>query len=339
VSRTSHEVSKKGPLQSWLEYVPIRAIQGILGILPRRWALSVGRGLGLAAYVLDRRHRKVALENIAQGLPEGADPADRRRIARASFAHFGAVAVECLLLPYRRLEDVDSLAQWEGVEHLTNAHMRGKGVFVVSGHLGNWEVVALLQGWLGWPMAMVTRPLDNPLLERLFAAGRNRSGNEIIHKRRAVRKILKALRQGWCVAIVIDQDFPESDRVFVDFLGRPAAAAPTLGLLALRTGAPIVPVVSHLLPDGRYRIEYLSPVEVKPTGDREADVLGIMSRCTALLEEAIRRHPEQWLWMHRRWKTRPRKELPGDTGEERPRCQQKGEGPSSSIETARSSTK
>jgi KDO2-lipid IV(A) lauroyltransferase len=215
--------------------------------------------------------------------------------------------VDCLLLQYRRVRDVDRLAVWEGIEHLKRAHLRGKGVFVVSAHMGNWEMVALLQGWLGLPMAMVTRPLDNPRLETMLARGRRRSGNEIIHKRRAVRGILGALRDGWCVALLIDQDFPESDRVFVDFFGRPAAAAPTLGLLALRTGAPIVPVVSELLGDGRYRIRYLTPLEARPTGDRDADVLDIMARSTAVLEAEIRAKPEQWLWMHRRWKTRPRR--------------------------------
>jgi KDO2-lipid IV(A) lauroyltransferase len=296
-----------GRARAWLERIPIRLLQIVLRLMPRRLALGLGKAAGSLAYAIDARHRRIAIANLEASLPEAASERKRRRIAHACFRHFGTVAVECLLLPYRRPNDVERLAVWEGVEHLRQAHLKGKGVFVVSAHLGNWEMVALLQGWVGLPMAMVTRPLDNPFLETMLARGRRRSGNEIVHKRRAVRGILQALRDGWCIALLIDQDFPESDRIFVPFFGRPAATAPTLGLLALRTGAPIVPVVSSLRPDGRYDIRYLPALEVQATGDRDADVLDIMSRCTALLESEIRRRPGQWLWMHRRWKTRPKK--------------------------------
>ena len=307
MSRRDHGAARKSLPVAWIEYAPIRAAQVLLGLMPRRWALGAGRLAGLAMCAADGRHRRVATENLRACLPEVAsDPRRAARIARRCFAHFGAVAVDCLLLHRRRPADVDRIAVWKGVEHLEAAHRKGRGVLVTSGHFGNWEMVALLQGWLGWPMAMVTRPLDNPMLEELLARGRRSSGNEIIHKRQAVRKLLRALRDGWCVALVIDQDFHESDRIFVPFFGRAASAAPTLGLVALRTGSPIVPVVSRLLGSGRYEIEYLPAVEVRPSGNREADVVDIMSRCTALLEEAIRRDPEQWLWMHRRWKTRPR---------------------------------
>ena len=298
--------SRMGGARAWMEYLPIRALQLALRLVPRRLALAIGKTAGALAYAIDARHRQVAIDNLAAHLPEAVDSRAARRIARRCFAHFGAVAVECLLLPYRKVRDVDRLVVWEGLDHLKQAHLKGKGVFVISAHLGNWEIVALLQGWVGLPMAMVTRPLDNPLLERMLARGRRGSGNEIVHKRRAVRGILKSLADGWCVALLIDQDFVQSDRVFVTFFGRTASAAPTLGLLALRTGAPIVPVVSELKADGRYRIRYLPAIEARATGDRDADVLDIMSRCTFLLEEEIRRNPGQWLWMHRRWKTQPK---------------------------------
>jgi KDO2-lipid IV(A) lauroyltransferase len=303
--------AKMGPGRAWLELIPIRALQLLLMPVPRRLALAFGRLAGVVGWALDGKRRRVALENVEASLPEIDDPRERARIVRRCFSHFGAVAIDCLLLPYRKSRDVDRLAVWEGLEHLKSAHLRGKGVFVISAHLGNWEMVALLQGWVGLPMAMVTRPLDNPLLERLFARGRTRSGNEIIHKRQAVRGIMKALRDGWCIALLIDQDFTESSRVFVEFFGRKAATAPTLGLLGLRTGAPIVPVVSRLLPDGRYGIRYLPPIDPAADVDRERGVLDIMSRCTALLEKEIRANPEQWLWMHRRWKTRPREREAG----------------------------
>ena len=300
------EFARKSRALALLEFVPVRTFQIALRLIPRRTALAVGRLIGLAACALDRRHREVAHANLRASLPEAADERARRRIVRRCFAHFGAVGVECLLLPYRKLKDLDRLVVFEGIEHLKRAHMLGKGVFVASAHAGNWEIAALFQGWEGVPIAMVTRPLDNPYLDRMLARGRRRSGNEIIHKRNAVRGIMKALKDGWSVAILIDQDFPESERIFVDFFGRPAAAAPTLGLLALRTGAPVVPVASAYLPDGRIRVRYHPPVEPKDSGDRDADALDIMQRATAELEAEIRQTPDQWLWMHRRWKTRPR---------------------------------
>lgn len=333
--RRAERGPRMGPGRSWLEYVPIRLAQEVLRWLPRRTALRVGRALGRIAYHLDARHRRVALDNLAASLPELATDRQRRRVARRCFEHFGAVGIECLLMPYRRPEDAETIAIWEGLDHLRKAHLKGNGVFVTSGHLGNWEMVALLQGWRGIPMSMVTRPLDNPRLEELLATGRKMSGNEIIHKQRAVRGMLQALRNRRSIALVIDQDFPRSDRIFVDFFGRPAATAPTLGLLAVRTRAPIVPVVSDLLADGRYRIRYLPPVEWISTGDREADVLDIMSRCTALLEEEIRRNPEQWLWMHRRWKTRPKPGKPRRAGRGRSSWNETDAEPSSSTGTAR----
>ena len=305
------EFSRMGRARAWLEYVPIRAFQIGLRLLPRRAALAAGRLIGLLAYAVDARHRVVARTNLRACLPEAADPRTARRIARRAFQHFGTVAVECLLLASRRPADLDRMIVYEGLENLKAAHLEGKGVLLASAHIGNWEIAAVMQGWVGIPIAIVTRPLDNPLLERLLARGRSSSGNEIVHKRRAVRGVLKALKDGWSVAILIDQDFPESDRIFVPFLGRPAAAAPTVGLMAVRTGAPVVPVTTELLPDGRYRVHYFPALAPPQTGDRDADILDIMSRCTALIEQEIRRLPDQWLWMHRRWKTQPRERRGG----------------------------
>jgi KDO2-lipid IV(A) lauroyltransferase len=209
--------------------------------------------------------------------------------------------------------DMERLIEYEGVEHIRKAFLKGKGVFVISGHFGNWEMVALMQGWLGYPMALVTRPLDNPLLERLLEEGRRHSGNDVISKREAVREILRTLRHGWCVALVIDQDTRGGgEPVFVDFFGRPAATTASLGLLALKTGAPIIPVFGVPLPGGRYRITYHPEVQAARTGRRDADVLAITQACTGLIEQQIRERPDCWLWLHRRWKRSPRGKGAGD---------------------------
>jgi KDO2-lipid IV(A) lauroyltransferase len=165
--------------------------------------------------------------------------------------------------------------------------------------------VAYLQGLRGLPLDLVTRRLDNPALERLLARRRRASGNRILHKHTAVRGILRSLGERRGVAIVIDQNVRSGSRVFVPFFGRLAATTPTLALVALRTGAPVVPVFSVPGRGAAYRIVYLPPVEVPSSGDRDRDVLELTSACTAIIERWVRRHPECWLWMHDRWKSRP----------------------------------
>ncbi|MGH9868843.1 MAG: lysophospholipid acyltransferase family protein [Candidatus Polarisedimenticolia bacterium] len=295
------------PLRARLEYIPIRAAAALLRVLPRRWGLALGRAAGMAAWAVDRGHRHVAERNLEMAFGEQMSPAERRATVRKVFGHFGTMAAECLMMTRLSPRDLDRLVEYEGVEHIRKAFLKGKGVFVVSGHFGNWEMVALMQGWLGYPMALVTRPLDNPLLERLLGRCRKHSGNEVISKRAAAREILRTLRHGWCVALVIDQDTRGGgEPVFVDFFGRPAATTPALGLLALKSEAPIVPAFGVPLPGGRYRITYLPEVQIARTGVRQADVMAITQACTSLIEQQVRNRPECWLWLHRRWKRTPR---------------------------------
>ncbi len=292
-------------IRALAEYLPVRIAALGLGLIPRPAALRCGRGIGLLFWALDAAHRRVARENLRAAFGDALDDAGRARLTRRVFAHFGAMAVECLLMPRRTPRDLDRIVEYAGVEHLRRAFLKGKGVFVFSGHFGNWEMVALMQGFLGYPIAMVTRPLDNPWLDGLLRRGRMRSGNEVIPKRSAARGMIRALRHGWCVAIVIDQDTRGADHVFVDFFGRPAATTPALARLALRTGAPVVPVFGVPRPGGRYRIEYLPEVQVEPTGDRARDVVALTQECTRIIEDRIRDRPDLWLWIHRRWKRRP----------------------------------
>jgi KDO2-lipid IV(A) lauroyltransferase len=290
-----------------MEATPAALLAAVAIALGPRGSRRLGRALGAAWHRLDPPHRRVARENLRRALPEV--PEDRRRaIARESFRHFGAVAVDLLRFPAYRAADLPRLAEIAGWEHLEAAHRDGRGALVVSGHFGHWELVALIQGFRGRPMDMITRPLDNPRLEARLARARTVSGNRVVHKRSAVRGMLRALREGRSVAIVIDQNYREANRVFVDFFGTAAATTPALGVIAVRTGAPIVPVFSWPLPDGRYRIEYLAPLRPDPGADGAEEASRLTAACTRLIEEQIRRRPEVWLWMHRRWRTRPTQE-------------------------------
>lgn len=294
------------PLAQWAGYLAGRGVFAALALLPTRSARSVGRRLGLLFFHLSPRHRRIALDNIAIAFGDALDAAGRRALARASFAHLGMIAADAPLFP-RHLRTPRSRVAWiEGAEHLISAAALGRGVLVFSGHYGHWELVALLQPQLGVPMTMVVSPMRNPLFDRYFARLRGLSGNTILSKRNAARPILKALRDRQAVAILIDQNVRGEGGIFIDFFGRLASTTPALATLALRSGAPIVPVFSRFLPDGRLAISYREPIQAIPERGVDDDIHRLMQTCTAILEEEIRRHPACWLWMHDRWRTRPR---------------------------------
>lgn len=287
-------------------YLAARCLFAALALLPTPSARSVGRGLGRLFFRLSPRHRRIALGNIATAFRDALDAPARRALARESFAHLGAIAADAPLFARHLRSPLPRLASIEGVEHLRSAAGLGKGVLVFSGHYGHWELVALLQARLGLPMTMVVSPMRNPWFDRYFTRLRGLSGNTILCKRNAARPILKALRERRAVAVLIDQNVRGEGGIFVDFFGRPASTTPALATLALRSGAPMVPVFSRFLPDGRLAVGYRRPILPVASGDVERDVRALTQACTAILEEEIRRHPECWLWMHDRWRTRPR---------------------------------
>jgi KDO2-lipid IV(A) lauroyltransferase len=287
-----------------LEAAAFAAILGVARVLPRRALNALGSGAGWLGYVLDGRHRRIALDNLRAVYGPSLSDREARRITKASWRHFGRILLDALAFPRLSAGSAGSVVRYEGLEHIRAAYARGRGVILFSAHYGHWELVALMQGYLGMRLALVARPLDNPFLERMLARLRSGSGNVIIHKRNAVREMLRAIRGGIGVAIVIDQDARDQG-VFVPFLGRPASTTPTLALLALRTGAAVIPVYSVPLGGGAWKVVYEPEVEVRDTGDREADVLRLTAAATAIVETWVRRHPELWLWMHRRFKTAP----------------------------------
>jgi KDO2-lipid IV(A) lauroyltransferase len=287
-----------------LESATFRLLLAAARAVPRRVALRLGAGAGRLGAVVDRRHRRIALDNLRLAFGPQLEARRARRLVSDTWAHFGRILVDALYFPRLGPDAIGTLVHYEGLDVLRAAYARGRGVVVFSGHFGHWELTALMQGFLDLPLALVARPLDNQALERMLAELRGRSGNRVLHKRNAIREALRELRAGRGVAIVLDQD-ARSEGVFVPFFGRPASTTPTLALLALRTGAAVVPTYSLPRPDGSYLVVYGPEVEVTATGDREADILRITARCTAILEGWVRRWPELWLWMHRRWKTRP----------------------------------
>lgn len=282
--------------------------------LPRRVVLAAGRLLGRLWGAVDRRHLAIAADNLRRAFPEWDE--DRvRRTARGVYAHFGAVLLDLLWMEGRTAEEMLALADLDGVEHLQRALAAGRGVLCPAAHLGNWELQAIASVPLVGRMAVVARPLDNPALDRRLVALRASTGNTVIYKQRALAQVMKAIRGGGLVAIVIDQNVQEKGGVFVRFFGRPASATTVAAAVALKTGCAVVPVRCVLQPSGRYRMVYGPPVEWNGSGRRDEDLAGLTQHLASIIEGWVRETPEQWLWLHRRWKTQPSSSVP--TGEGR----------------------
>jgi Kdo2-lipid IVA lauroyltransferase/acyltransferase len=272
--------------------------------LPRSLALGLGNALGRLIGALDRRHVAVAEENLRHAFPDW-DPERRLRTARGVYAHFGRMILDILWLRGHSRDEVMSRLEVVGRENVEKAMARGRGAIFVTAHLGNWEVIGLAHGWSFAPISVVARPLDNPALDRRLCAFRAMAGNRVVYKQDALKEILRALHAGQGVAFLIDQNVQEKDGIFVDFFGRPAATTTVVAALAVKTGCALVPGHTTIGPDGRYRAVYDPPLEWTPSGDKQADVARITQELTRVIEGWIREHPEQWLWIHRRWKTQP----------------------------------
>ena len=293
--------------RDWLEYLALRAAFGALAALPLGAALRVGELAALVAYLLDRRHRRVGMRNLEIAFPE-KPIRERRRILRASFLNLGRMTAELAHLPRlsaERLRDMVRFADEEWWREATSWE-RSTGVLVLSGHFGNWELLVFAHGMRGHPVHMVHRTIANPLLDRWLNALRARAGTRTIRKRHAARAVLAALHERGLLVLPFDQNSTRGLGVFVDFFGVPASTNAGLARIALRTDAPIVP--AFIVREGRsarHRVHVLPIMQVERTGDPRADVVRNTQRFSAVFEDMVRRHPEQWLWMHKRWKTRP----------------------------------
>jgi KDO2-lipid IV(A) lauroyltransferase len=283
-----------------LELIAVRVVAAIVSVLPMRAVRRCGAGLGRIAYVADGSHRRIALENLAAAFPARSD-AERRALARAMFAHFGSLLLELLKFGTYSPAQMRAAVDVEGEDRARQAHQQGRGVLYFTGHFGYWEIQAIVQPLIMHPVAVLARPLDNARLHEMLERIRTRTGNSVIYRQGAVRKVLRELAANHAVALLIDQHLHTPDAVYVDFFRRPAATTSALAALALRTGAPVVPVFALPLPRGRYRLVYEHPVD-PPTADTPDAVREFTQRCTDVLEMYVRRHPELWLWMHRRWR-------------------------------------
>jgi KDO2-lipid IV(A) lauroyltransferase len=283
-----------------LEYLLVALVALFARYLPWRVLSLAGGTVGLTVYALDAKRRRVTLGNLAHAFP-GRSAAERRRIARGVYRHFGRLALEVMKYSALPPDEMVSRVDVEGGEHVRQAYAAGRGVFFLTAHFGCWEMHGLAHSVYLAPIGVVARPVDNPLVNGFLERARQATGNTVIYRKGGLRRILRALESGQGVAILIDQHIHGPDATRVDFVGRPAATTTALAALALRTGAPVIPVFAIPTAPGRYRLIYEHAVEWPPP-DSPDPIRELTQRCTDVLEMYVRRYPELWLWMHRRWR-------------------------------------
>ncbi len=298
-------IKQRGIVRTYVEYAVAWAILRCVSLLPRAFAIRVGLAVGALARLLLPHLRRHAEINLRLAFPE-LDERERERIKRGAFRNLGRLLGEISQFPRLNRENIKSIVEYDGLENYLGAVGQGRGVILLTGHIGAWELSVYAHSIYGHPMSFLKRNVDNPLVERLAESYRSRYGNRGIDKKGSVREVLKTLKSGGVVGILADLNASREEGVFVDFFGLQACATAGVATLALRTGAVVLP--GYIVWDEAARIHRLRfdpPVETIETGNQKEDVIANTARYAAALESIIRRHPDQWLWIHRRWKTRP----------------------------------
>jgi len=279
-------------------------IRGI-SILPRPVARAAGIGLGQLVYLLHGKLRRVGMRNLQLAFPQKSAH-ERRRILRGEFTSLGRQLAEVCLFPSYTRENVTKIVVYDGFENFERAEARGKGVIYLTAHLGGWELSAFSHSIQGHPLHVVMRGMDNPFLDRFITHLRTMHGNRAVDKDNFVRGLLSAMKAGETVGILMDTNMTPPQGVFVDFFGIPACTASGLARIALRTDAAVVPGFTIWDRELRkYRLRFDPALALIRTGDEEADIVANTALFTKVIEQYVRRYPDQWLWVHRRWKTRP----------------------------------
>ncbi len=305
-------MSSRGRIQTTLEFALARSVLFLLGILPRSAALSFGVLIGRAVYLLPSQLRRTGERNLVLAFPDKTE-VERQRLLQGCFENLGRLLGEFSQLPRMTPEKLRKLIDYDpvGLAHLREAEKSGSGVIFLTGHIGSWEMLSF--GWsaLEYPISFLVRPIDNPRIEEMIERIRTRFGNRAIDKKSAARESLRVLREGRTLGILSDLNTQPHEGVFVPFFGRLACTTAGIATLALKTDAVVIPTCAVWDRNKRrYFFHGDAPIELVRTGDQRKDVEVNTAQFAAAVERMIRLYPDQWLWIHKRWKTRP----PGEPG-------------------------
>ncbi|MDE2179230.1 MAG: lysophospholipid acyltransferase family protein [candidate division NC10 bacterium] len=311
----------QGGVAAYLEYLLVAGLAKGLFYLPSSVAYNIGEGLGAVLYHVDHKHRSIAQDNLRRAFNGALSSQEVAELTRLTFINLGRTVVEtCRILKIDR-ENFRQFIRVEGYEHFQEAKRRGKGIIYITAHLGSWELLPLASALMGEPLSIVTRPLDNPYLDRVINRLRTAWGTRVLPKKLVMSALVQTLLRGESVGILMDQNITWKEGVFVDFFGMPACTALAPALLALRTDASVLPAAIVRCGRDRHTILIEKEIPLIRTGRLRADVVANTASFTRAIEALVRKEPSQWLWVHRRWKTQPRAEchVPGaDAGTRNP---------------------
>ena len=297
-------------MREWTEYAAAWIGLKTMGFLPRSMARVVGAAFAVAAYRVRTPLRRAAMFNLRLAFPDWDDAA-RERAVRGMVRQIGWMAGEFSQFPKYTRAKIEKIVTVEGFEHFECARRRGKGVLFLTGHMSAWELAPFAHALYGYPLHFLVRPIANGRVDALINSYRCGSGNQPIEKNRSARSILRVLADGGTVGVLADHNTAIEEGVFVNFFGIPASTTSGIARLAQRTGAAVVPgFLSWDETREKYSLEFHRAVELAQTGNEEADIVENTARFSCVIEDYIRAHPDQWLWVHKRWKTRPPGEEP-----------------------------
>jgi KDO2-lipid IV(A) lauroyltransferase len=283
--------------------ITTRTLLTISGSIPLAVRREIFKAISPVIYHFSPARRRIAMDNLRCAYPEKSAP-DLIKIAKGVYRNIGIVAAEFFQIPSLTRKNIHGLVDCEGLENLSRAMTKNKGLLLFTAHLGNWELTAALLALLGQPLSIIYRPLDSQILENLVTCVRACKGNKPVPKDRAMMQIFRSIKKNEIVGTLLDQNMTRQQGVFVDFFGKPSCTANGLAILALHTEAPVIPAFMVRMQNGKYRFVIGKEVEVINTGNLEADIFTNTQNFTRIIEDFVRRYPDQWLWIHQRWRTK-----------------------------------
>jgi Kdo2-lipid IVA lauroyltransferase/acyltransferase len=302
-------------MKQWLEYAAVWLILKLLAAMPRNMARRTAVFVATALYRTLPKLRRIAQFNLRLAFPDW-DAATRDAVIRGMVQNLGWMAAEFARFPRYNPQNVAEVLILDGHENFLDAQRRGNGVLYLTGHIGAWELSSFAHALYGFPLHYMARPLDNARVDTLVNRYRCLSGNQPIFKNESARALLKILHDSGTVGILADQNTMPGEGAFVDFFGKTACTTTGIARVALHTDAAVVPGYAYWDKNiGKYRLRFEPAVKLVRTGDMERDVFVNTQKFAKVIEDIIRKHPEQWVWVHARWKTRPKGEPPLYTDE------------------------